>query len=54
MFWFQQYNQSINKVIFHLLIKHFFITLANGTGGSIFDKVVAAFSYSGASRLPLK
>jgi hypothetical protein len=33
-------------------LKFISFTLAKATGGSFFNNVVAAFSYSGASRLP--
>lgn len=31
-----------------------YVTLTKGTGGSFLAKAVAAFSYSGASRLPIR
>jgi hypothetical protein len=52
MLLFQQYNQPINKNILINFFNNFTITLAKVTGGSSFARVVAAFSYSGASLLP--
>ena len=53
MFWFQRYNRpSQQGKLFFIENKPIVLTLAKATGGSLLSRAVAAFSYSGASRLP--
>ena len=51
------FDSTINlietTVIFSFQSIKFAFTLAKATGGSFFAKAAAAFSYSGASRLPI-